>query len=106
VLDFVKKELPNTLVESGNRNTIKNNKTNRFLELDIYVPSIGLAIEYNGDYWHSRKPPGYHKNKTILCKEKGIKLLHIKESSWIMGQDVVKSTIKTTISKLLGGLNG
>ena len=48
-------------------------------ELDIYLPDFNLAIEYNGSYWHSegRKGKEYHLNKTELCNEKGIQLLHI-----------------------------
>lgn len=48
-------------------------------ELDIYLPDFNLAIEYNGSYWHSegRKEKEYHLNKTNLCNEKDIQLLHI-----------------------------
>ena len=48
-------------------------------ELDIYLSNFNLAIEYNGSYWHSegRKEKEYHLNKTKLCNEKGIQLLHI-----------------------------
>lgn len=46
-------------------------------ELDIYLPDIKLAIEYNGSYWHSDKNKNYHLNKTELCNEKGIQLFHI-----------------------------
>ena len=41
------------------------------------MPDFKLAIEYNGYYWHSKKDKNYHLNKTELCNEKGIQLLHI-----------------------------
>ena len=50
------------------------------LELDIYMPEYNLAIEIDGVYWHTEnrgKDRKYHLNKTILCAEKGIQLLHI-----------------------------
>lgn len=54
-------------------------------ELDIYIPSHNLAIEINGNYWHSehiRKDKLYHLKKTNLCKEKGIHLIHVWEFLW------------------------
>lgn len=54
-------------------------------ELDIYIPSKKLAIEFNGDYWHSIKRLGkvYHIVKTLKCNEKGIRLIHIFEHEWL-----------------------
>lgn len=46
-------------------------------ELDIYLPHRKLAIEYNGTYWHSKVPKDYHLKKSLLCREKGIRLIHI-----------------------------
>jgi rubrerythrin len=60
------------------------------LELDIFIPEINTAIEFNGDYWHSLKDKYYHINKTKLCEEKGIKLIHIFEWEWNKKKDLVK----------------
>lgn len=49
-------------------------------ELDIFIPSLSLAIEINGGYWHHEdqgKHKMYHLNKTNLCKEQGIELWHL-----------------------------
>lgn len=65
-------------------------------ELDIYIPEHNLAIEFNGLYWHSEengKDKNYHLNKTNLCKEKGIQLIHVFEDEWIENSDIVKSMI-------------
>lgn len=62
-----------------------DNKTLAPLELDFYIPDLKIAIEYNGSYWHSIKfkPLDYHFNKSILCLEKGIRLIHFYEfESW------------------------
>lgn len=51
------------------------------LELDIVLPSIKLAIEYDGTYWHSLGdiPKTVHLNKTELCENAGYQLFHIFE---------------------------
>lgn len=53
-------------------------------ELDIYIPSCKLAIEFNGDYWHNADRVGstYHQDKTIACAKEGIQLISIFEHEW------------------------
>ncbi len=54
-------------------------------EIDIYIPGKKLAIEINGDYWHSSlfKDKIYHQEKTIACAKQGIRLIHIFEYEWL-----------------------
>lgn len=61
-------------------NSIKN------MELDIFIPELNLAIEINGVNIHASTPnkfnktgvdKNYHQLKYDLCKENGIKLIHI-----------------------------
>lgn len=54
------------------------------LEVDIYIPSLNLAIEYNGTYWHSEqyKHKNYHRDKFRACKDKGVQLFQIWEYQW------------------------
>ena len=90
------KEFISTLdleVEFNNRE-ILNGK-----ELDIYIPSKNVAIEFNGLYWHSdkQKPFDYHKIKTELCNQKGIRLIHIFEDEWQNNKDIIKSIIKSSL---------
>ncbi len=68
-------------------------------ELDIYIPSKNVAIEFNGLYWHSdkQKPFDYHKIKTELCNQKGIRLIHIFEDEWQNNKDIIKSIIKSSL---------
>ena len=56
-----------------------------FKELDLYYPEEKIAIEFNGDYWHSTKRPlekNYHYNKFTACYNKGIRLVQIYEHMW------------------------
>ena len=50
------------------------------LELDIFIPSLKTAIEYDGAFWHaSKKAAERERRKYLLCKKNGIKLLRVKE---------------------------
>ena len=78
-------------VERNNRKIIKPK------ELDIYIPAIKLAIEYNGLYWHSERvniDKNYHLKKLNDCNNKGIHLIQIFEDEWIFKADIVKNTLK------------
>lgn len=68
-------------------------------ELDIYIPELNIAIECNGEYWHSKdkKDREYHINKTKGCDERNITLLHIWDTEWKYNQDEIKKYIKETI---------
>jgi len=70
-------------------------------ELDIFIPSKNIAIEFDGLYWHSEKnidDKNYHLNKTELCQFQNIQLIHIFEDEWIFKQDIVKSRLKQILS--------
>ena len=52
------------------------------LELDIYIPELQLAIEYNGNWFHSSNsgtPKQYHLNKSKRCRDINVRLIHIYE---------------------------
>jgi very-short-patch-repair endonuclease len=71
-------------------------------ELDIYLPDLNIAIEYNGIYWHSennKKDKNYHLNKYKLCRDKGIRLIQIYDTEWQQTQDVVKSKLLYLLNK-------
>ena len=70
-------------------------------ELDIYLPELKLAIEFNGLYWHSElhKDKYFHLNKTKSCENKGIQLIHIWEDDWVYKQDIVKSMILNKLGR-------
>lgn len=64
-------------------------------ELDVYLPDLNLAFEFNGIYWHSElyKDNNYHLEKTKKCLEQGIQLIHIYEDDWIYKKEIIKSNI-------------
>lgn len=71
-------------------------------ELDIYIPELQLAIEYNGTYWHSSifKSPTYHREKTFECNRNAVRLIHIFEYEWVHKdtKDKIKKYLKGIIS--------
>lgn len=71
-------------------------------EIDFYIQEHNLAIEFDGIYWHSElsnTEKDYHLNKTILCGEKNIRLIHIFENEWLFKQEIVKSRISSLLNK-------
>jgi hypothetical protein len=68
-------------------------------ELDIYIPSHKVAIEFNGLYLHSNLfvDNDYHLNKTEECEKLGIQLVHIFEDEWLHNEGIVKSRIKNIL---------
>lgn len=78
-------------IERNTRSVIKPK------ELDIYIPSKKVAIEFNGLYWHSLKPRKYHFEKYQECKEKGIRCIQIFEDEWRDKKEIVKSILLSAI---------
>lgn len=72
-------------------------------ELDIYIPSLKKAIEFDGYRWHhsewaiAQGVPARDAKKDKLCKEAGIDLLRIRERDW----DTRPEFIKEQISKFV-----
>lgn len=92
--EFIK--LHNVEIEMHNRTIISNGNS----ELDIYIPNKQLAIEFDGLYWHSeciKSDKNYHLNKTKICEDQEIHLVHIFENEWLYKQDIVKSRIKNLL---------
>lgn len=84
-LEFIKEIFPNNNIRTRDRKTIKNPRTNAFLELDFYIPDLHLAIELNGPTHYK---PIYGQAKFLrqqrndelkrrLCKKLGITLIEI-----------------------------
>ena len=70
-------------------------------ELDVWTPDHDLAVEFNGLFWHTEQflSKGYHSEKTRLCREKGIRLLHVWEDEWRDKRPIVESMIKHRLSR-------
>ena len=96
VLEFVKSIYSGTIIEND-RTQMTPNDENGWIEnheLDIWLPDIKVAIEFNGTYWHSiPNIVESDKFKKIQCESKGIRLLTISESDWDNEPDICKSKI-------------
>ena len=71
-------------------------------ELDIYVPSKKIAIEYNGLRWHSelfKTDKEYHLKKLEYCNSKDINLIQIFEDEWLIKKKIVKNKLKYLLKK-------
>ncbi|MCK9445498.1 hypothetical protein M0Q50_01225 [bacterium] len=95
LLDFIKHNYFGEILHNSRK--ILDNK----YELDIYLPELKLSFEFNGLYWHNElnKPNDYHKNKSDLCLEKGIQLIHIWSDDFIYKQEIIESMILNKIGK-------
>ena len=49
------------------------------MELDIYIPSIKYAIEYDGEAWHTKAKLEREQRKYQICKAHGITLWRLRE---------------------------
>lgn len=60
---------------NGYTNIFKNG-----MELDIFIPSLMVGIEYDGKAWHNEKTINKEKNKYIICQNNKILLLRLVET--------------------------
>lgn len=103
IFNFIKSYYPDAI--SGDKD-ILNGK-----ELDIYIPSQNIGIEYNGLRWHSEfygKTKDYHVNKLNNCLENNIKLIQIFEDEYNFNKDIILNKlihilkIKNNLPKIMG----
>jgi ribosomal protein S27E len=93
VLNYIQSIYSGKIIEND-RTQIVNPKTGCNLELDIWMPELNKAIEYNGEYWHSFSDAVIIDNiKSEQCKKSNIKLLIVNEQNWLKNK-------KLSISKL------
>ena len=71
-------------------------------ELDVVIPELKLAIEYNGLYWHStmypKYKPGNHIMKTNLCENIGYRLIYVWENDWVDNKGKVKTKLENVFT--------
>ncbi len=88
ILDFLK---------SHNIECEKNRTVLHGQELDIYIPSKKIAIEYNGNIWHTegfgKKDRNYHLSKLKQCNEQNIGLIQICDDEYLEHKDLVLNKI-------------
>jgi hypothetical protein len=97
IYDFIKELLPEVEVVRNTRSLLGGK------EIDIYIPSMKLAIEYCGLYWHTEDSPQprlrtYHYDKMKKCESLGIRLITIFEDEWTDREKQVKNFLKSVLN--------
>jgi hypothetical protein len=83
ILEYVRNNYTG-IIKENDRTLILNPLTGFYLELDIWLPEINKAIEYNGSFYHKGENVKFRDNfKQQWCKENNIDLLIIHEEKWI-----------------------
>lgn len=86
ILNYVKQYYPDTI-------KWKNFVPGRRFELDIYIPSINKAIEYDGFYHQRTTHIKSDSIKNEYCKKMGIKLLRIKDEDYRKNKEIIKQQV-------------
>jgi len=89
---YPERELTQILTDWGLEVTTNTRAIIKPKELDLYVASKQVAIEYCGLIWHSSAfifNPDYHAIKVNACSERSISLVTIFEDDWIHKRDQV-----------------
>ena len=63
--------------DTENRAKLRNHD-NDIIEADIYIPSIKVAIEYDGKYWHAKKP-NQDSLKNYVLNSMGIYVIRVRD---------------------------
>ncbi|TXH10125.1 MAG: hypothetical protein E6R04_06170 [Spirochaetes bacterium] len=98
VLDFVRSVRPDLRVEGTYRQLAG------VRELDIYIPDLNLAIEYNGAYYHSEwfRDNDYHRDKFEVCAAQGVRLIQMWDTEWLQRRAVVERTLRNALGASSG----
>ena len=75
-------------------NGYRDEAFDRSTELDIYIPSRKIGIEYDGKHWHNSKETRTREiNKYKKCGELGISLIRVRESSSLLDYEICDELI-------------
>lgn len=99
VSEFIRSLLPDVPIHT--QTYIEYGNLRRFL--DISIPSLGLAIEYNGLYWHSSArgvTADAHLLKKNLADYHGYRLIHIFEDDWLHRKSAVEHLLRYALGVL------
>lgn len=101
--EYVKSLAPDAILNDRNILKIQRQKAP---ELDVYVPSARLGIEFNGLFWHSNyrgNRNGKHLSKFKACQGADVSLLAIFEDEWKNKKALVQAMIRQRLG-LFGGI--
>ncbi len=98
---YIRKYFEDAIQSYSNRNI-------GITELDIYIPSLSVGIEYDGTRWH--EDIEHDKKKDIMCQNNNINLIRVREPKcpeyisscfFINLEDRSKSTLSNTCKYIL-----
>lgn len=96
-IDYVTNDRKVLMGEGNGYVNKSGTKVDTGLELDFYIPTLKVAIEIHGLYWHSvhggGKSVDYHMQKYKACERKGINLLQLWQDQIIEVPEIVRSVI-------------
>jgi len=83
-------------------------------EVDVWIPELNLAFEFNGVYWHSEEmiqsrysmsALDYHNMKYELARKSKVRLAFVWQDDWVLNPEetkrAIESTLKSGIAPLL-----
>lgn len=94
---FIKTFYNDDVIEND-RTQIKNPSTGNYLELDIWLPKLKKAIEFNGEFWHTKNRD---EIKHKMCLDKHIALLTIWYTDWIQNKENTQKSVSNFILESL-----
>lgn len=80
-----------------------NRKVIAPFEIDTYVETAKVGIEYHGSYWHSYDRPETHKEKSrhlfksLACDAVGVRLIQVYDYEWQTKRDICKGIIANAL---------
>lgn len=92
LFDYIRSILPPEVEIQRNNRTVASP-----YEADIYIPSLKIAIEYNGLFWHSearQKEHYYHYNKLQAFHDAGVQLIMVWEDDFLYKTSIVKDMLR------------
>mgnify|MGYP001582487487 CR=1 FL=1 len=71
-------------------------------EVDVYVPHLNIAFEFNGVYYHSEalgRDHDSHYNKYLSCRKHGVQLVAVWEDDWRDRRAVVEGMVRAKLMR-------
>ncbi|MBF1606337.1 MAG: hypothetical protein HXO20_07775, partial [Prevotella shahii] len=71
------------------------------MEIDCFAPTVGLGVEYCGEFWHSAERMSftdYHQHKEQICRRFQLSLITIFDSEYRRSPESFKRYIRGIVS--------
>jgi hypothetical protein len=99
VFEYVKSIYDGDIIQND-RETLVNPETNHWLELDVYLPKINKAIEFNGYYHYLEDHKKRDEIKVEQCIQNKIELFVINGWEYKKNKEHILSSLDIFINKL------